>query len=588
MVKKSLGVYIGQEPVNGWQNFLALSSKPEGEIDLFLIINIIEGFSKEQGHRLTEEIKKRLLNQPINTLHQLDDFISNFIKENNLPASLSLAVIYFIDKVVYLKTVGQGVIFLKRGLKLTKIISDNQTASGYYQLNDYFILTTNDFINTFEKVGSLEKIIDKKLPNEIVDEIKPLMTNLDQENLLATFIKVIIEKEESDSLLVGKPNFLQNTWQILKQYQEKKGKRKIYNLIFIFILVIILFWSVGLGVVRREQALKEQKINQAKTLITQKLNQAEETAFFNLEEAKNLIEEAKNELTKLKQELKINEKNKNDKQINNLENLIKEKENKIIKKEEKNFIEFYDLTVDQKEAKGSQFYLADSNLLILDKDQGLIYQLSLTKKSLNKFSDEKIKKAKLIGGYDNKVFFLIFGDGVYEINGENKTKKVLESDKDWGEIKAMSFYNQNLYLLDSKKNQIYKYLFGEEGYGAKQNYLEDNNNLNFFQANSMAIDGAIYVGTNNLVLKFNLGQKDNFETSFFSQENQLAKIYTNKDLDYLYLWSKEQGRLYILNKKGSYQKQIVSSVFKQGQDVVVFEKNAYILVKEKIYKVELD
>ena len=76
-----------------------------------------------------------------------------------------------------------------------------------------------------------------------------------------------------------------------------------------------------------------------------------------------------------------------------------------LKKEEKKYTEFFDLTVDDKNAKGNKLYLNDDRLLVSDKTRGVLYEFSLDKKSLDKNQSNEIKKSTLVALSEEKKYF---------------------------------------------------------------------------------------------------------------------------------------------------------------------------------------
>lgn len=582
MWKTQLAVYLGRETEDGFCGFI-VPSDSEGKGNFFLILDIKEGITKELGREILSLIKNNLSGQSIDSLSSFENFINNEIKKHNLPTGLSLAAGLLIDNIFYLKTIGQGVIFVRRNNKLTKIIQGEKTASGFIEKDDFFILTTDRFINLFSE-DHLSKIFDHKTPNQIVESLAPEMKIESDQGAIALFLQ--FSKAKIEDTQEEKPRlqlFFSNLWQRFHRYQTEGGKKRTLTMGLVILIIIVLFWSVGLGVVRRQEGLASEKIKKSKELITQKLDQAEEVAFLNLARAQTLIGETKTELTNLKKE--VGDKRKEIEEINNL---IKEKENKIIKKEDKNFLEFFDLTVDKKEARGTKLYLNDDVLAILDKNQGIIYLLSLTKKSLEKAASSEIKSADFIANYQENTFFYIPEKGVYKIDTSNKPKIVINFDKEWGKIGEMAIYNSNIYLLDKEKNKIYKYLAGEEEYGTKNDYLKSDESILLKEATSMMIDSSLYIGFPDYTAKFTAGVRETFKTSFPDDNFVLTKVITTKDLEKVYSWDKNNGALYILGKNGAYERQVQSSIFNKGEDVVVYNNAAYILIKEKIYEVNLD
>ena len=60
-MRKQINFYLGQENLTGFTGFLA-------EENLFLIIEIKENFTKEEGNKLISEIKQKFISQTIENL----------------------------------------------------------------------------------------------------------------------------------------------------------------------------------------------------------------------------------------------------------------------------------------------------------------------------------------------------------------------------------------------------------------------------------------------------------------------------------------------------------------------------------------
>ena len=50
---------------------------------------------------------------------------------------------------------------------------------------------------------------------------------------------------------------------------------------------------------------------------------------------------------------------------------------------------------------------------------------------------------------------------------KKKPVRIIEDDSEWGNIIDLNVYNGNIYLLDSEKDEVYKYLVAEKGYSEK-------------------------------------------------------------------------------------------------------------------------
>jgi len=359
------------------------------------------------------------------------------------------------------------------------------------------------------------------------------------------------------------------------------AKNKKITLVVLAVIAAIFVWSVGLGVQRRSEAARQKKITATRQIIDSKLKTAEDNAFLNMPEALKAIGQARQELNKLKQELGQT----NNKIIADLNQQIKNKEDQILKKENKPMEEFYDLAMDEKTARGDLMAVDQDNLAIVDAQSGNLFELSLSKKSLTRKTFTQLKKTAAIAVYQGSVYGYVPESGIYRVDEQQNLKKIVDQDKDWREVIAIVVYNSNLYLLDRGKDEVYKYLATETGFGEKNSYFKAQQAVQLTQARSLAIDSAVYIGFPDHIIKYLAGIQDNFSTSFPEGVIDMNKITTNKDLEKVYGWDKEHATVFVLNKNGSYEKQIKSSAFAKAADIVVFENNIYALMGSKINKV---
>ena len=559
MFKQEIGFYLGHEKADGFSGFV-------DENNLFLSVEIEAGITPDLGRELTTFIREKISTIQIENLHQFDSFISNIIKEKNFPSGFSLSVGYLKGSIFYLKTVNQGKVYIRRNNKLILLIENNQTASGYILEEDIFIFTFNKFIKLLEGESGLNKKFDHRLISEAIEEITQELIAKDDQGTAALLLKLKKTEEE-----ITRANDFS-----LKDFYQRFGQQKTLTFITVFILGIILFWSVGLGYIRRSQANNQKKINLTRDLISQKLNQAEQVSFLNISSALSLIADSRDEVKKL---AGLGE------QVKELEKMITDSENKILKKEEKKYTEFFDLTVDDKNAKGEKIYLNDSRLLVSDKTRGVLYELSLDKKSLDKDQSNEIKKSAIISLFEEKKYFYVEGVGVYQIV-DGKTKKVIENDKNWGKIIDLTVFNGNIYLLDQGKDEIWKYMITESGFGSKSSYFQPGQSIDLSQVNSLSIDGSVYLAGDSVMFKYTSGLRDGFKVNLPDSNVNITKIFTSRDLEKVYEWDRKGGTIYVLGKNGDYQEQVNSKILSTASDFVVYKNSIYVLEGSKIYKIE--
>lgn len=606
MLDIQFAVYLGREREDGFSGFIV-------EDNFCFVLEVEEGLSSEKGREVLDKLKKDTLSSDITNLAKLDEFLVKEIKEINLPSHFSLVSAILKEDIFYLKTIGSGEIYLRRNQEFAKIINKTNTASGYVEANDFYIFTTSSFTENIGGEKNIKEIFNHKDPSQIVDALTPELKGKDDRGIIALFLKlkeqdtplkeeaqekekeqefeekenVAGKQEETIHLKQGFLNSLivslRNKINSLGIQSDGIGKRKIFISVVVVIIASILVWSVVLGNKRRNEKRITKLIENTREVVDKKLVKAEDTSYLNVSKSLSLISESKAEVDKLINELGDKRKD----EAIELLNLIKAKENEIMKKEQKESSEFFDLAVDNKQAKGSKMYLDIDTLAILDESQGIIYSLSMSKKSYLKSTHSEIKQAKYIAAYQN--YFLVFTNGgIYKASDDGKINQVIEKDKDWVSIKDIWIYNGNVYLLDTGGDEVYKYLVAEKGYSTKSSYFEKGQSVDLSNANSIAIDSSVYIGFKDYGLKYTGGLQDGFNTSFPEKDVSIKKWFTNKESTKIYAWNKEKAAVYILDKSGAYEREINSDIFKNADDIISYEDDIYALYGAKIFKISTD
>lgn len=578
MFTSQFAFYLGKEKEDGYSGVVVLKN-------LFLIIEIYEGLEKEKGVLLNEYVKNKInyLEEfsSIEKLADFEDFVNQIIQENNLPTGFSLACGYLKDDIFYLKTINLGKIFIRRKNKFGLLLEGNKSASGFIENNDFFVFTTENFFDLIDGEKGMEKIFDHKNPYQIVDSITPdlkMKNDLGAVALFVNFLK-IEEKEDEKEIKEEKNEFLEkvkNTWFLMK------SSKKIYTFFTALFLFVIFIWSVVLSYNRRLISLVDKNYEQTKNIIKNKLTLAEDVAYLNIDTALVLLKESKKELEKMEERLKNIRSSYKQKKIKELADEIKLKEDKIFKKKEMKFAEFFDLALEDKESLIVNSYLMEDHLFLLDNKNGVLYDLSLTKKSLNKWKNYLLKNTlKVVADQKNK--YLLTKEGVYLLEDNEKTKKIIEKTEKWGKVIDGFSFNNNLYLLDQEKDEVFKYIKTNDGFTSPISYFEKQEAVNLEKASSLAIDGAVYIAGDNLFLKYLAGVRESFKLNLPDDQVAFQKVFTNDKENKIYLWEKKQGKIYLLQKTGEYLEQLNNPLLKKANDLVVYQEKVYLIVGNKIF-----
>jgi cytoskeletal protein RodZ len=584
MLKPEYSLFLGKADETIFSGFVS-------ENGVFLIVES-EGTPNEAGIAFLNRIKGALLSKTIVHLADFENIITESVRAANLPLSVALSACYLHENIAYLVTLGEGTLYLKREKEFVNIIHGSENASGPISKDDMYVLATKSFTSLFSSDAQLKKIALKNDVFTVVDSIYEEIGEKKDNGITALFLspleapeaqaevpsQVVTVEEGGDAAVLSvrqKPKFN------LSLKVPGGGSKRILTVAVVVIIFGILIWSVILGYHRRTETELSQKVQTAKEKITSDLDQAANIYSNDSTHAVELITDAKTQLKQLQDAVGTQKKEDVDK----LSQFIDQREAQITKKEEKTATEFYDLSVDTKNATAQHFVVNGDIAIMPDNSAKTVYILSLSKKSLNKRISSEVSQASLFSYANDLVYMFIKDKGIYTLSDGNKAKKVVDTDKDWGDIVDMQLYNGNIYLLDAGRNEIYKYLANDSGFSSKQSYFKSN--VDIRSATSFAIDSAVYISQPDSVLKFNGGLPTDLKTTYPTGSVSVQKVFTSEDLQKVFVWDKDAGTIFILGKTGEYDQQVQSPTMKTATDFAASDTNLYFLSGSKLYTIQL-
>ena len=187
---------------------------------------------------------------------------------------------------------------------------------------------------------------------------------------------------------------------------------------------------------------------------------------------------------------------------------------------------------------------------------------------------------------EDKVFFLD-GSGISEIN-KKSDKKTEVIKKSWEEDGGIGLFGSNVYVLD-KKDGILKFVPSESTYSKNNYFSGDSPDLS--SSSAMAIDGSIYIlYKSGDIEKYTKAKKETFSVSGLEKPlSTPTKIFTNEDIDNVYILDDGNGRVVVIDKTGKFVKAYSAGVLKGARDLDVDEKNKkiFILSSGKVYQIDI-
>lgn len=511
-------------------------------------------------------------------------------------------------KILYLQATGQVEVYLKREDKLSSLLgvgSAGQLISGFLQPGDKLLLGTKS-LTTF--LGEeLDKSLD--LTSKLWEEemsAKMQVPELGDLGLAGLFVEVLSEEQAIPTLSAQdqeqetsgpyqpttklRTNIFSRLSAIKDRIQwarffPKSGRGR---LILALVLIMIIGLGVGFKYKTSKDAARQLLFNQLVEAAKEDFNAAKGLAGLNPGEAKNKLEVAKDKVNKA---IALKPK---DQGAQNLKKQIEQESSSILQQfTTSDFPLFLDLDLIKKDFKAKIFSLSADKILLLDPSTSTLVVIDIAKKSHQILGGVQTLGSATHASLNGALAFTYSKDkGVIRVDITNqKQVTVAKADKDWGDILDLYAFASNVYLLDTTKNQIWKYLPTSEGYSDKREYLTKDTKVDFTGALRMQIESSIYVlKSGGEILRFTRGVKDHFSLGGLDKGVKDPKsLFVSSDTDNLYLLDSGNSRLLVLTKTGSYKGQYQGGKFASASDLVVDEKGkkVYLLEGNKIYQMDL-
>lgn len=254
---------------------------------------------------------------------------------------------------------------------------------------------------------------------------------------------------------------------------------------------------------------------------------------------------------------------------------------------------FLDLDLIKKDLQAQFLSLSKGKILIFDNKNKTLASINLDKKAQQIQAGKEQLGDGVVGSINGEVAFIYSKDkGIVKIDLQNQKASIAAKlDDEWGEIADIYGFAGNVYLLDSQKGQIWKYLPIQDGYSDKRSYLNNDVKADFNFSIRMQIESSVYIlKQGGEMLRFTKGAPDFFSYGGLDKNIKDPKsFFVSSDTENLYVLDSGNSRLVVLTKVGMYKDQYEGDKFASASDLVVDEegKKVYLLEGNKIYTMEL-
>ena len=197
------------------------------------------------------------------------------------------------------------------------------------------------------------------------------------------------------------------------------------------------------------------------------------------------------------------------------------------------------------------------------------------------------------GKSDGERVYVLSSSGIHKIDLSDKktVPLVIKKSDEWGAISSMVSFGGNLYLLDTQKSRIWKYIATDKGFSELREYLNPDTILDLTNATGMAIDGSVWIGTKEgKIVRFTQGKENTFIIQ--GVEPDLGKdltVYTSDEVKNIYILDRQDKRIVMLDKDGLYQAQYswTGNIFPSAFFVSEELKKIFLLIDGKFYSIDL-
>lgn len=254
---------------------------------------------------------------------------------------------------------------------------------------------------------------------------------------------------------------------------------------------------------------------------------------------------------------------------------------------------FYDASLLRGDAKIGVFSLEGDVMLLLDMEGKSLMTLSLSSKSAQILAGGQVLTDSRFVSRHGDTGYIFTPEAIHSIDLKSKsiTSGVIRKTEDWGTIVSMVSYGGNLYLLDSEKGRIWKYVATEKGFSEIREYLNPDTLPDFSGVLGMTIDGSVWVGTNTgVIVRFTQGKENSFIPQGVDPKfSTKVRAYVNDDLKRVYVLDASQKRVVVLEKDGVYAAQYEWKTSFSPVDMAVSEEQRKILLLSdgKIFSIDL-
>ncbi|MEK7533392.1 MAG: hypothetical protein AAB542_03070 [Patescibacteria group bacterium] len=530
---------------------------------------------------------------------------------------VSLVLLVPVGTTLYLVSRGAGRVYLKREHQLAQLLDGEQALSGDVRLNDIVIAATSGFI----RVLTQEEIIgvfDHLAPAEVAEkltirlhehpggeggaalifQVNAALQNTQEDVSLETAEEILSSSRVRTTIVLSRVKAIGRKMMTVRQ--RASVRRLVLRMrasrvfsprhIGIYTILVLFVLSVLLGI-RRQMTMSAQT-KYFETLVAAQHSFDEGMALLDLNPVKGRerLTAARDLLTPVISKKLHNEEAR---KAQGLYDEVTENLTRAMRVTRVTPELYFDMSLLKNGAAATDISLFENTIGVVDAVGKTVYTVGMPSKNGSIVGGgESFAGGLHIAAYGDKLYVWT-PQGIHQIRlSDQKTvPAIIPPSPEWGTITDMAAFGGNIYLLDTVKSRIWKYVATEKGFSPLFEYLNPDTLPDLSHTTNVAIDGSVWLGTNTgKILRFTSGKENSYspQGADMPMGSQL-KMYTHDEAKMVYVLDSEHKRVVVYDKDGLYISQYIWDKTFVVTGLVVSESlgKLLLLADGKIYSIDL-
>jgi uncharacterized protein YpmB len=628
-ITKAIG---GNSDLNTSQSFVFQGATQESEQVMLMVLISASGediFTKIRNIGFSTE--QYFFSSEFPLTEKLQKTMDYLLEQTALIEHKNILLAVLKDEALYMLSAGSDQVLLEREQKTRSLINqgDNQLISGFIQSGDKVLFLSPRFAREGEQFPIWDEYFIQRLllsDQEVLEEeIENYLQQLGKPEPIAVIVlsaqPIITQREpitdwteerKTPTEDEGEESIRRIDMRESSEPPQRKIslpklsipkiplrlKRSISKVVFPLtfkklgiLATILLIILISSGAFFYQVQQKNQKQNELKTALNsarENLAQADQLKESNRDQSRQFLQTAK---TSLQKALSIDAENSETKALS--EQLAQTEGIILRSKQLNNWQTFLSLDLVRPGFQTKKMSYSVGKLLMLDENQKSLIQIEIETKNTQLIAGQTQLGDAQFASLNGDFAFIHSSDkGLLRVDTPTRQiTTVAKTDTEWGQIVDVVGFSSNVYLLDARGNQIWKYVPAGSGYSEKQIYLKDNQSLDFSNAKQLFIDFSVWVLKDTPeIIRFTAGSRDFYSIGGLDTPlTQVESIFAPEDEDILFILDPSNKRIITTKKNGEYISQYTADIFAGATDLFYDEetKILYVLENNKIQQTSL-